>query len=291
MVPYIKCISLVLNFLIFCQIVYVISVRWKKCKVVIYKYLLCWLLFRVKFDCNLFNLVYPVFVVGICYKGCVIVRESVKTQAFEARRVFGGISQLSIPQKGTCALHMTGMPRVSPKRFSQYLATKHPSKRKHVTCTWLECQESVQMVTAGFCEYIAGKAFPQDTREIFCSVRLYYLITPFCTLTIYIPLLSTNGKESFWEKTLAKTLESLKLLSQQFFTHLFVEFPHLLHFHFQTIERLLGHKFTTPFESVKWRFGVVGKHWKRSHGLVDAIGLIAGFGELDKTGFREVLLE
>ena len=29
----------------------------------------------------LFNLMYPVFVVGIYYKGCVIVRESVKTQA------------------------------------------------------------------------------------------------------------------------------------------------------------------------------------------------------------------
>ena len=80
---------------------------------------MCWLLFRVKFDCNLFNLVCPIFVVGICCKGCVIVRESVKTQAFEARRVFAGILQLSIPQKGTCALHMTGMPRVSPKGFSQ----------------------------------------------------------------------------------------------------------------------------------------------------------------------------
>ena len=40
----------------------------------------------------LFNLMYPVFVVGIYYKGCVIVRESVKTQAIEARRVFPGIS-------------------------------------------------------------------------------------------------------------------------------------------------------------------------------------------------------
>ena len=90
----------------------------KDCKVVIYKYVLCWLLFHVKFDCNLFNLVYPVFVVGICCKGYVIVKENVKTQASEARRVFAGISQLSIPRKGTCALHMTGLPRVSPEGFS-----------------------------------------------------------------------------------------------------------------------------------------------------------------------------
>ena len=94
-------------------------IEFHPCKVIIYKYVLCWLLFRVKFNCNLFNLVYPVIVVGICYKGCVIVRESVKTQASEARRVFAGISRLCIPRKGTCALHITRMPKVSPKGFSQ----------------------------------------------------------------------------------------------------------------------------------------------------------------------------
>ena len=39
-----------------------------------------------------FNLLYPVSVVRIYCKGCVIVRESVKTQAIEARKVFMGIS-------------------------------------------------------------------------------------------------------------------------------------------------------------------------------------------------------
>ena len=57
----------------------------------------------------LFNLMYPVFVVGIYYKGCVIVRESVKTQAIEAMRVFVGISRLSIPRKDAYALRMTEM--------------------------------------------------------------------------------------------------------------------------------------------------------------------------------------
>ena len=47
----------------------------------------------------LFNLMYPVFFVGIYCKGCVIVRESVKTQAIETMRVFAGISRLSIPRK------------------------------------------------------------------------------------------------------------------------------------------------------------------------------------------------
>ena len=57
----------------------------------------------------LFNLMYPVFVVGIYGKSCVIVRESVKIQAIEARKVFAGISRLSIPRKDAYALHMTGM--------------------------------------------------------------------------------------------------------------------------------------------------------------------------------------
>ena len=57
----------------------------------------------------LFNFMYSVFVVGIYCKGCVIVRECVKTQAIEARRVFAGISRPSILRKDACALHMTGM--------------------------------------------------------------------------------------------------------------------------------------------------------------------------------------
>ena len=55
----------------------------------------------------IFNLLYPVFIVGFDCKGCVLERESVKTQAIEARRVFTDISQLSIPRKDACALHMT----------------------------------------------------------------------------------------------------------------------------------------------------------------------------------------
>ena len=57
----------------------------------------------------LFNFMYSIFAVGIYCKGCVIVRECVKTQAIEARRVFAGISRPSILQKDACALHMTGM--------------------------------------------------------------------------------------------------------------------------------------------------------------------------------------
>ena len=39
----------------------------------------------------LFNLMYPIFIVGFDCKNCVLEKESVKTQAIEARRVLVGI--------------------------------------------------------------------------------------------------------------------------------------------------------------------------------------------------------
>ena len=56
-----------------------------------------------------FNLLYPVFTVGFNCKGCVIERESVKSQASEDKRIFAGSSRLSIPRNDACALQMTGM--------------------------------------------------------------------------------------------------------------------------------------------------------------------------------------
>ena len=56
---------------------------------------------------------YLVFIVGCDCKGCVLERESVKTQASEAGRILVGVSRLSFPRSEACALHMTGMWRVS----------------------------------------------------------------------------------------------------------------------------------------------------------------------------------
>ena len=60
----------------------------------------------------LFNLMYPVFIVGCDCKGCVRERECVKTQASEARRILMGVLRLNFPQSEVCALHMTRMRRV-----------------------------------------------------------------------------------------------------------------------------------------------------------------------------------
>ena len=61
---------------------------------------------------TIFNLVYSVFIVGYDCKGCVLEKESVKTQESEARRLLAGVSRLSFPRSEACALHMTGMRRV-----------------------------------------------------------------------------------------------------------------------------------------------------------------------------------
>ena len=73
----------------------------------------------------LFNLLYPVFIVGFVCKGCVIERESVKTQAIEARRFLMGSLRLSIPRSEACALHMTRMRRVSTDGNNYVLQVSH----------------------------------------------------------------------------------------------------------------------------------------------------------------------
>ena len=77
----------------------------------------------------------------------------------------------------------------------------------HMPCTWLEYEEPVQMEAAMSREYLVGKAFPRDTRETFCSARLYYLIHTFCTYTIYTHIthkweeepLRENPNKNTWE--------------------------------------------------------------------------------------------
>ena len=71
----------------------------------------------------------------------------------------------------------------------------------------LEYKESSQMETVVSREYLAGKAFLRDTREAFCYASLSSLKHTFCAYTIYTHI-THKCEESFWEKTLAKHLES-----------------------------------------------------------------------------------
>ena len=114
---------------------------------------------------------------GFHCKGYVIERVVWRFKHLKIEEDFAGISQLNIPQSISCALHM------------------------------LKCEESSQMETAMSREYLAGKAFSRDTREAFCSTSLSSLKHTFYAYTIYT-YITHKCEESFWEKTLAKHLNS-----------------------------------------------------------------------------------
>ena len=110
------------------------------------------------------------------------------------------------------------------KKFT-WVAHEKPSREvKHVLSTWLEYKESWQMVTAGFRECLAGKAFSRDIRETFYFANLSYLIHPVPNCTIYAHITHRCWGVLFRKKTLAKTLESERLLYSQFSTQFIVIF-------------------------------------------------------------------
>ena len=57
-----------------------------------------------------------------------------------------------------------------------------------------------KVMTAGFCEYFVGKAFPQNTHETLCFAILAYLLHYVFTHTIYISSLPIYWDECFSEK-------------------------------------------------------------------------------------------
>ena len=147
-------------------------------------------------------------------------------------------------------------------RFSQVSRDLTSREVMHVLCTWLECEESIQMETALSRKYLVGKAFPRDTRETFCSARLYYLIHTFCTHTIYIHITHKCQGVLLRENSSLKPWE-LEIIIPIYLYTFACEFPQLLPLHFHTIERLIAQTIITPFQSVKWSFGAAGKHWKK----------------------------
>ena len=168
----------------------------------------------------IFNMLYSVCIVEFHCRGCVIERVVWRLKHLKTEEGFTGISRLSILQSTSCALHR------------------------------LKCEESGQMETTVSREYLAGKAFPRDTRETFCSVNLSSLIHTFCA-QLFIPILPTNVKGASERKPYPNNLRVRDCQYLQFSTHLFWEFPHLIPLNFHTIERLIAQTLTTPFESVR----------------------------------------
>ena len=121
----------------------------------------------------LFNLMYPVFYVGFLCKGCVWER----------------VWRLKAKWRA--------------KKFLQVAREKPSHEVKHVLSTWLEYEETWQMVTVSFHECLAGKAFLRDTRETFYFANLSYLIHQVSTHTIYTLITHILRGVLFKKKTLA----------------------------------------------------------------------------------------
>ena len=158
-----------------------------------------------------------------------------------------------------------------------------------------------------FREYLAGKAFPRGSRETFCpEVFLCMTCLPF-THAIYSLITYTCKGGQFREKNLRYVFynththlleRELLILSEKSLSHSSLVRNHCSIFSFPLplsyVERRFVPKHNSPTQSVE-SILELGKLWeiaKRSRwGLADAIGRIAGSGKLNKTQFREALLE
>ena len=125
----------------------------------------------------------------------------------------------------------------------------------HVPCTWLECEESGQDGDSWFSRV-------RLSHETFCFARLSIMIHSILTHTIYTTIthicwgvfLRENPSHKHWE---------LEIVISTYLYTFACGFPRLLPLHFHTIKRLIAQILTIPFQSVKWGFGVAGKHWKK----------------------------
>ena len=146
------------------------------------------------------------------------------------------------------------------------------------------------METVVFREYLAGKAFPRDTHETFCYASLYYLIHTFFTHTIYTHithkslgvLQRENPNQKPWEleifiptilHTIACGFSSTPI--SQFPYHWEVDSPNTYH----TLSKCQV-RIQCCLEALE----------EAKDGRCNMV-LIARSRKLDKTWFREALLE
>ena len=136
------------------------------------------------------------------------------------------------------------------------------------------------MVTASFRKCLVSKAFSWDTYETFCFTNLSYMIYQVSTYTIYILITHRNYKEAIQREKpqigfLQHTHPFYLLLLPSLIVISWEEIcTQTQPTHFQSVESVLKLGKFWGFAKISW--------W----GLEDAIGRIAGSGELEKTRFR-----
>ena len=125
----------------------------------------------------LFNLLYPIFIVGFDCKGCVIERQCEDSSNWRL------------------------------KSFRGYLTTKHPAKwlmwLAHVGM-WRVRIRWRQLCLASISRVRPSRETPAR-HSVLLACPVWFTLS---VHTLFIPTLPTNVRESFWEKTLAKHLKS-----------------------------------------------------------------------------------
>ena len=146
------------------------------------------------------------------------------------------------------------------------------------------------METAVSREYFTGKAFPQDTHETFCFPKLYYLIHTFCTHTIYTHIthkcegvfLRENPSQTPWElEIVIPTI--LYTIAYGFSSTPTSPFP----YHWE-VDSLNTYHTLSECQLIVWCY------WEALEEAKDGrcnMELVTRSGELDRTQFREALLE
>ena len=160
----------------------------------------------------------------------------------------------------------------------------------HVSCTWLECEEPVQMETSVSREYLTSKAFPRDTRETFCSTNLYCLIHTFCTLIIYThithkcegELQRENPSKNIWELEIV-----IPTILYTFVCGISSSPTSPFPYHWEVNSSNTYH---TIWECPV-RFGCCWETLEEAKDGRYNMELFAGFEKLDKTRFQEALLK
>ena len=129
-----------------------------------------------------------------------------------------------------------------------------------------------RVMTAGFREYFAGKAFSRDTRETFCFAILSYLIHHVSTYTIYTHITHILRGEFFQRENSSHNPWELEIVILTILYTIHCGFPQLLPLHIEILERDSPNTYHTHFEC-KVRFWSCWKALEEAICLVDAIGL------------------
>ena len=155
---------------------------------------------------------------------------------------------------------------------------------KHVPSTWLECEESWQLVFASVFRVRPSREIPAN-RSILLFCHIWYTLS---LTTLYIPTLPTYVEECFQREKPSHNLWELEIVIPTILYTIHCGFPQLLPLHFQILERLIAQTLTIPILSVKWGFGAAGKYWKKPFVWWMQLGWIVWSGELEKTRCHQV---